>query len=91
MLAARSPGRIAEILADFNSEVKEGQVIAQLETDIYQTKVEQADASFLLAEAQAQESRVALLDAENNLRRITGLIKGQVASERELEIAETTY
>ncbi len=84
-------GRIAAIFADFNSEVKEGQVIAQLETDIYQTRVEQADASFLLAEAQAQESRVALLDAENNLRRITGLIKGQVASERELEIAETTY
>ena len=84
-------GRIAEIFADFNSEVKAGQVIAQLETDIYQTRVEQADANFQLAEAQVQESRVALLDAENNLRRITGLIKGLVASERELEIAETTY
>ena len=84
-------GRIAAILADFNSEVKEGQVIAQLETDIYQTRVAQADANFRLAEAQEQESRVSLLDAENNLRRITGLSKGLVASERELEIAETTY
>jgi HlyD family secretion protein len=84
-------GRIAEILADFNSKVKEGQIIAQLETDIYQTKVAQADANFRLAEAQVQESRVTLLDAENNLRRITGLSKGLVASERELEIAETTY
>ena len=84
-------GRIAEIQADFNSEVKEGQVNAQLETDIYQTRVEQADANFQLAEAQAQESRVALLDAQNNLRRITDLNKGLVASERELEIAETTH
>ena len=54
-------GRIAAILADFNSEVKEGQVIAQLETDIYQTRVAQADANFRLAEAQEQESRVSLL------------------------------
>jgi len=84
-------GRIFKICADFNSQVKKGQVIAQLETDLYQTKVEQADANFKLAQAQMQEARVALLDAENNLRRIKNLSKGLVASERELEIAETTY
>ena len=84
-------GRIAQIFADFNSKVKEGQVIAQLETDVYQTRVAQADANFQLAKAQEEESKVALLDAENNLRRIKGLRKGLVASERELEIAETTY
>ncbi len=84
-------GRIAKIFADFNSQVEEGQVIAQLETDVYQTRVAQADANFQLAKAQEQESKVALLDAENNLRRIKDLRKGLVASERELEIAETTY
>ena len=84
-------GRIAKIFADFNSPVKKGQVIAQLETDIYQTKVEQADANFKLAQAQAREAKVSLLDAENNLRRITNLSKELVASERELEVAETTY
>ena len=31
-------GRIASIFADFNSKVEEGQIIAQLETDIYQTR-----------------------------------------------------
>ena len=84
-------GRIFKIYSDFNSQVKKGQVIAQLETDLYQTKVAQADANFKLAQAQVQEARVALLDAENNLRRIKNLSKGLVASERELEIAETTY
>ena len=44
-------GRIAKIFADFNSRVKIGQVIAQLETDIYQTRVEQADANFQLVQA----------------------------------------
>jgi len=84
-------GRIAKIFADFNSRVEKGQLIAQLETDIYRTRVEQSDANFKLTRAQTQEAKVALLDAENNLRRITDLRKGLVASERELEMAETTH
>jgi len=84
-------GRITKIHADFNSQVKKGQVIAQLETDIYQAKVKQADANFNLAQAQTQEARVFFLDAENNLRRIKNLTKGLVASERDLEVAETNY
>jgi HlyD family secretion protein len=84
-------GRIAKIFADFNAHVQKGQVIAQLETDIYQSRVEQADANFELSKAQTQEARVSFLDAKNNLRRITDLRKGLVASERELEIAETKH
>jgi HlyD family secretion protein len=84
-------GRITKIYADFNSQVKKGQVIAQLETDIYQAKVKQADANFNLAQAQTREARVFFLDAENNLRRINKLSKGLVASERDLEVAETNY
>ncbi|NOQ85698.1 MAG: efflux RND transporter periplasmic adaptor subunit [Deltaproteobacteria bacterium] len=84
-------GRITMIYADFNSQVKKGQAIAQLETDIYQAKVTQADANFNLAKAQTREARVLLLDAENNLRRIKNLTKGLVASERDLEVAETNY
>ncbi len=84
-------GRIEKIFADYNSLVAKGQLIAQLETDIYRSKVEQADANYKLAQAQTQEARVALADAKNNLKRIKNLSKGLVASERELEIAETTF
>jgi HlyD family secretion protein len=84
-------GRIAAIYADFNAQVKKGQVIATLETDIYQTKVEQADANFKLSQAQTQEARVTLQDAHNNLTRIKNLTEGSVASERDLEVAETAY
>lgn len=84
-------GRIAAIHADYNAQVKKGQVIATLETDIYQTKVEQADANFKLSQAQTQEARVALQDAHNNLSRIKNLTKGGVVSERDIEIVETVY
>ena len=84
-------GSITKIYADFNSQVKKGQVIAQLETDLYLAKVKQADASFNLAQAQTREAKVFFLDAESNLKRIRNLSKGLVASERDLEVAETNY
>ncbi len=84
-------GRIEKIFADFNARVEKGQLIAQLETDIYQSRVAQNDANYKLAQAQRQEAKVALADAESNLRRIKNLSRELVASERELEIAETTF
>jgi HlyD family secretion protein len=84
-------GRIEKIFADFNSRVEKGQLIAQLETDIYQSRVAQNDANYKLAQAQRQEAKVALADAESSLRRIKNLSRELVASERELEMAETTF
>jgi HlyD family secretion protein len=84
-------GRIEKIFADFNARVEKGQLIAQLETDIYQSRVAQNDANYKLAQAQRQEAKVALADAESSLRRIKNLSRELVASERELEIAETTF
>ena len=84
-------GRIVKILADYNSQVKKGQVVAQLETDIYQSKVEQADANYKMSQAQVLEAKAALVDAESNFRRAKKLSADQVLSERDLEIAETKY
>jgi HlyD family secretion protein len=84
-------GRIEKIFADFNARVEKGQLIAQLETDIYQSRVAQNDANYKLAQAQRQEAKVALADAESSLRRVKNLSRELVASERELEIAETTF
>ena len=84
-------GRIVKILADYNSQVKKGQVVAQLETDLYQSKVEQADANYKMSQAQVMEAKATLLDAESNFRRAKKLSKDQVLSERDLEIAETKY
>ena len=84
-------GRIVKILADYNSQVKKGQVIAQLETDLYQSKVEQADANYKMSQAQVMEAKATLADAESNFRRAKKLSTEQVLSERDLEIAETKY
>ena len=71
--------------------MKKGQVVAQLETDIYQSKVEQADANYKMSQAQVMEAKAALVDAESNFRRAKKLSADQVLSERDLEIADTKY
>jgi HlyD family secretion protein len=44
-------GTVAELYADFNSEVKKGQVLAKLDPALFQTQLDQADASVKTGEA----------------------------------------
>ncbi len=84
-------GRIVKIFADYNAHVKKGQVIAQLETDLYQSKVDQAEANYKMSQAQVMEARASLIDAESNFKRAKKLRAEQVLAERDFEIAETKY
>jgi HlyD family secretion protein len=84
-------GRIAKLFADFNSEVKEGQIVAQVETDIYESRVAQAKANDQMAKSQTLQSKVGLVDAERDLKRVERLSKEGVRSERDLEIAQAKF
>jgi HlyD family secretion protein len=44
-------GQIRELLADFNSEVKAGQVIARIDPEIFEARVRQAEADLAVARA----------------------------------------
>ncbi|MER9585473.1 efflux RND transporter periplasmic adaptor subunit [Mesorhizobium sp. M0276] len=44
-------GQVKELFADFNSSVREGQVIARVEPEIYEAKVAQAQAELEMAES----------------------------------------
>jgi len=52
VLAAKVAGRVAELLVDLASPVKEGDVIARLETADYALRVQQAQAALAAARAQ---------------------------------------
>ena len=56
-------GTIKALYADFNSQVKRGQVVAELEPSLFQTQVEQAEATVVRARADLERSRVQLDDA----------------------------
>jgi HlyD family secretion protein len=53
-------GTISALYADFNSTVKKGQVIAQLDPSVTKAQVEQARANLLQAQAQVEQARASV-------------------------------
>ncbi len=91
-------GIIEKIFADFNTIVKAGQVIAQIDPVPFQTKVEQAKANLSVAEASVYAARanivkaeVAVEDAQRTLKRLEELLQNKVVSQAEKDTAQANY
>lgn len=76
-------GNIQKLFADFNSEVKKGQVIAQLDPATYQANVHQAE-----GELSSAQSTLKL--AELNAGRQRELSKNKISTQADLDQAEIT-
>src|SRR5919112_638153 len=59
-VGSQASGTISALYADFNSTVKKGQVVAQLDPSVTQAQVQQARANLQQAEAQLQSARAAV-------------------------------
>jgi len=83
-------GIIKALHADYNSEVKKGEVIAELDPSLFQTQVEQARATLVKAESDVDRARVELNDATAKARRAQELYDQKLISRNDLETAQTT-
>jgi HlyD family secretion protein len=81
-------GTIKVLNADFNSEVHKGQVVAELDPSLFQTQVEQARASLIRLQADADRAAVTAQDAQSKLTRAQELFKQQLISKQDLDTAE---
>jgi HlyD family secretion protein len=81
-------GTIKALHADFNSEVRKGQVIAELDPSLFQTQVEQARASLIRLQADADRARVDVEDTQVKLKRARELAAQQLISQADLDTAE---
>ena len=81
-------GTIKSLAADFNSRVRRGQVIAELDSSLFETQVEQARATVMRLEAEAQRAIVQLDDARHKLKRARELAARQLISASDLEAAD---
>ena len=81
-------GTIKALFADYNSTVRKGQVIAQLEPSLFQTQVEGARATVARLEAEVDGARVQVADSQLKLRRARELAAAQLIAATELEAAE---
>ena len=81
-------GTIKALRADFNTRVRQGQVVAELEPSLFDTQVEQARASLTRVEADVRRAEVQLEDAEQKLKRARELASRELIAASDLEAAE---
>ena len=73
-------GQIKELLVDFNSVVKRGQLIARIDSETFTYRVRQAEADFEAARAAVGRAQVAMLNATRDLDRSRELVAKNFAS-----------
>jgi HlyD family secretion protein len=83
-------GTIRDLYADFNSKVRRGQVIARLEPSLFETQVEQAQATVTRLQADVERAMVQLEDAQIKLTRARDLATRELIPRSDLETAEAS-
>ena len=105
LVGSQVSGTIKHLYADFNSQVKEGQVIAQIDPSIFQAQVDQARANVLNAQAnllnvqsnlknvQANltKAEVSVVDTKRTLDRNLPLVEKKVIAQAVFDTAQTNY
>jgi HlyD family secretion protein len=91
-------GTISRLYADFNSRVKKGQVVAQIDPSLFEGTLLQARAD--LANAQAnlaagkanlEKAKAAEVQTKADYERTAGLTKEGVMSQQQLDLAKANY
>ncbi|MGM0676191.1 MAG: efflux RND transporter periplasmic adaptor subunit [Pseudomonadota bacterium] len=88
-IATRVAGRLDHLHVDIGDQVAQGQLLAELDDDAFQQEVEQARAELAVSNASLLEAQAALTSARRALDRTRELRAQRVASQSELESAET--
>ncbi len=83
-------GTIMKLYVDYNSHVRKGQTIAEIDPSLFNASVEQSQGNFLSAEANLQKARVTLADAERTLSRNKKLVADGIISQADYDVSETT-
>jgi HlyD family secretion protein len=84
-------GQIKELFVDFNSPVKQGQLIARIDPETFQYRVRQAEADLEAAASAVGRAQVSLVNAERDLKRTKELVARNFVSPAELDRAQSTY
>ena len=91
LVGTQVSGTIKNIYVDFNSPVKQGQLIAQIDPAIFEAQVAQAQANLLSAKANGEKAVVALADAKRSMNRQKELFARNLVARSDLDAAETAY
>ncbi|MGB9710326.1 MAG: efflux RND transporter periplasmic adaptor subunit [Thermodesulfovibrio sp.] len=91
LVGTRVSGTIIALYADYNSIVKKGQLIAQIDPTPFENDLKQAEADLYNAKANLLKAEVTLKDAQRTFKRKQELFKRDLIARSELDDAETAY
>ena len=84
-------GTVAAIYVDYNSQVKKGQLLAELDPSLFQSNVDQSTAKLNNAQAAYSRAMANLEYKKNNYQRYEHLYKKNYVSRDDVELARSNY
>ena len=90
-IGSQVSGMIKEIYVDYNSKVKKGQLLAQIDTSLFTAQVEQSQANIANARANLAKIQAVAENDKKTLNRYRNLYKRNFIAKSELDLAESTY
>lgn len=80
-------GQVTDVLVDYNSEVKKGQVLARIDPSTYEAQIEQGNAQIASAQATLRQAQATLANAEIDYTRKAGLGRQQLVAQSDVDLA----
>ncbi|HEX8792663.1 MAG TPA: efflux RND transporter periplasmic adaptor subunit [Polyangiaceae bacterium] len=81
-------GRIQKLFADFNSQVKKGEIVAKIDPQLFEAAVQQSQANYLQAKAGVATAQAQASAADKVLARTTALHDQNLAAQSDLDTAQ---
>lgn len=84
-------GTIKDIYVDYNSKVKKGQLLAQIDPALFQAQVDKARSDLYAAKANYEKTKTMLNYEKKNYERYARLYTKNYVSKNDLDLAEANY
>jgi len=91
LVGTQVSGTIKTLYVDFNSRVKKGQIIAQIDPSTFESQVQQAQANLLSAQANLEKAEATLVNDKRTYERNKELLSKKLIAQSDLDTAETAY
>jgi HlyD family secretion protein len=90
-ISSELSGTVRKVLVDYNSPVKAGQTLAELDTDKLNATVQSSRAKLAAARARVAEAQATVVEKERDLERKRMLAGKQVGSQHDLDVAQAAF
>ena len=88
LVGTQVSGRVQKLYADFNSPVKQGELVAKIDPQLFEASKQQAQANYLSAKAGVATAEATALAADKQFARVKALREQSLAAQADLDTAE---